>query len=107
VRLELDAFSGVPNPHWDLPAAESRRITAKIESLPEVQAPVHVPDLGFRGFLLHKDGELIRVYGGYVIRQAQGRSTTYRDTAGIEGQLAADARTRGYSDVLPASQPPR
>jgi hypothetical protein len=51
MRIELDIFSGRPNPHWDLTAqeaAEFTRLLADLEARDDVLAP---PDgLGYRGF---------------------------------------------------------
>lgn len=107
MRVELDAFSGLPSPAWDLPDPEASDLAEKIESLPRVDARPHVPDLGYRGFLLRLRDESIRVFQGYVIREESGRDTMYRDTANIESQLAADARARGYGDVVRTIRSPR
>ena len=100
VRVELDAFSGRPNPHWELPPSEASEIAETLGSLPQVHTPVHIPGLGYRGFLLHHDNQSIRVYRGYVIRERDGRATTYRDTANLERQLTATAHAHGYGNVI-------
>ena len=100
VRVELDVFSGRPNPHWELPQSEASEIAEKLASLPQVDVQVHIPGLGYRGFLLHTDNQAIRVYRGYVIRERDGRATTYRDTADLETQLTATAHAHGYGNVI-------
>ena len=65
--VELDVFSGRPNPRWELdePAADElrwlmRRLTATAVTPPEP------PGLGYRGFVFTDDGREFRAYDGYV-----------------------------------------
>lgn len=108
MRVEIDVFSGLPNPTWKLAAADAEDISSSLKSLSRADTRVSIPALGFRGFLLHRDGESIRVYRGHVIVDASGSETgaetTYRDTAGIEATLADDARARGFSHLVPARE---
>jgi hypothetical protein len=65
--VELDVFSGRPNPRWELdePAADElrrllRRLTVAAATPPEP------PGLGYRGFVVTDDGREFRVHNGYV-----------------------------------------
>jgi hypothetical protein len=55
IVIELDIFSGRPNPRWPLSESENVRLTQLIESLapsPGGRFP-SPPGLGYRGFRLH------------------------------------------------------
>jgi hypothetical protein len=100
VEVELDAFSGRPNPKWMLSEEKASRVLEKIESLPEIKDAPHPPDLGFRGFVLRVGGQSIRVFGGCVVVQSAGMVKVYRDTAGIQNELSGDARERGFEAIV-------
>lgn len=100
MQVELDAFSGRPNPTWTLPAGTSADLLSKISSLSEVSDAATPPDLGFRGFVLRAGDRTIRVYRGRVIVEEHGVKHIYRDTAGIEPELKADARQHGFEAVV-------
>jgi hypothetical protein len=101
LRVELDVFSGRPNPRWTLAGA---RLADVIRHLPEgaqVEAaePTH---LGYRGFVLRANGERAVVFGGVIhLRSAEGRQVR-RDDSGLEDLLLAQARELGYGDVIDA-----
>ncbi|HYL77918.1 MAG TPA: hypothetical protein VEU96_27140 [Bryobacteraceae bacterium] len=100
VDVELDAFSGRPNPKWTLSADKASRILKQIASLPETNDTLHIPDLGFRGFVLRSGGRSIRVFGGLVTIESAGVTKAHRDTAGILKDLTEDARKRGFEAVV-------
>lgn len=67
--VELDAFSGRPNPRWQLPESDAAEFTRLIADLqPSLGAPPpRPPGLGYRGFRVWgAAGEAYRVYGGVV-----------------------------------------
>jgi hypothetical protein len=100
VEVELDVFSGKPNPKWELPPDQASNVLATIASEPEVKADVPVPGLGYRGFLLHSGERSVRVYHGLIAVEEHGVKRTFRDTTNIEAALAIDARQRGYADLV-------
>lgn len=67
--VELDAFSGRPNPRWTLTeteAAELRRLITGLAPAPG-GGSFSPPGLGYRGFRLEgADGETYRAYRGLV-----------------------------------------
>jgi hypothetical protein len=67
--VELDVFSGRPNPQWELDeptANELRRIMGGLTATTN-ELPVP-PGLGYRGFILADGSGQSRVYKGYVTR---------------------------------------
>jgi hypothetical protein len=71
--IELDVFSGQPNPTWNLSQSQCAEIEQHIDQLPEtagesLQSP---PTLGYRGLIIHYENqqavrEPIRIYRGIV-----------------------------------------
>jgi len=100
VEVELDVFSGKRNPRWELPPDQASNLLATIGSLSEVKAEAPVPGLGYRGFVLHSEARSIRIYHGLIAVDDHGVTRTFRDTTNIEAMLAADARKRGYADLV-------
>ena len=100
MEIELDAFSGRPNPKWLESPERAASVSRALSSLAE--APVRpAPDnLGYRGFIIRHRGLHARVYGGYVTVTTNGATRTFFDSAGLEGELIADASERGLGDVL-------
>jgi hypothetical protein len=103
--VELDVFSGRPNPHWTtaadqiaplLPGADVRLLTS----------PAEPPGLGYRGFLLTIASAetgiptVFRIYSGVVSVSAGDERTSFVDEKGLEAWLLEDARQRGYGDWL-------
>jgi len=65
--VELDVFSGRPNPRWELdePTANPlRRLLSELD-VTGATAP-EPPGLGYRGFVVAEDGRELRAYNGYV-----------------------------------------
>ena len=109
-HIELDIFSGRPNPTWDLSAADTATLTGIIGSLPP-SSPVDLPTpLGYRGFLVSvSEPELrpvvtMRAYQGVV--EYQGYETRYYADPDkqVERWLLATARpqidTQLYDSLL-------
>jgi hypothetical protein len=77
VRVELDIFSGRPNPVWELGEAEVRELESRIERATPSQEIIALPGLGYRGFVLHRPNP-IRVYRGKIVH---GRTEAQRVSA--------------------------
>ncbi|MBP2473848.1 hypothetical protein JOF53_002720 [Crossiella equi] len=56
LEVELDIFSGMPNPTWHLSEADERELVARVTSAPEQLSPVATEDeqfsLGYRGLVV-------------------------------------------------------
>jgi hypothetical protein len=67
--VEIDIFSGRPNPRWELSEADNAWLTRLLESLEGVagRASPSPPGLGYRGFRLRDAaGMTWSAYGGLV-----------------------------------------
>ena len=69
--VELDVFSGRPNPRWELDEPHSQRL---LQIQNQLQAsdrvPMEPPALGYRGFWYSDENGRVHAYHGYV-RSAQ------------------------------------
>ena len=100
MEIELDAFSGRPNPRWLASAEGAASVTRALSSLPDAPHQPEPTHLGYRGFIIRYDGQQARVYRGHVSVAAAATSRTLVDSAGIEAQLIADASQRGFGDIV-------
>src|SRR5262245_12000975 len=68
MKVELDAFSGRPNPQWRLTESEGAALARLIADLEPAAtgSPSDPPGLGYRGFRLEGATGEIRVYQGFV-----------------------------------------
>ncbi|HOM12747.1 MAG TPA: hypothetical protein PLB41_05455 [Rubrivivax sp.] len=103
VEIELDAFSGRPNPRWPLDDAQAAELLALLADLPAAAPRPHA-DLGYRGFLVHRGGALapIRVGAGTV--EIDGAS--HADRRAAEAWLLRNARALGWAAVVEGVVPP-
>jgi hypothetical protein len=66
VFVELDVFSGRPNPSWELDDRTSEELRQLQSRLTKArQTAPEPPGLGYRGFL-YGDGDRARAYRGFV-----------------------------------------
>lgn len=69
-EVELDIFSGMPNPAWTLTNAEADSFAAQLAALPEGPRNELSGHLGYRGFIVQctqgADTQLIRIQDGAV-----------------------------------------
>jgi hypothetical protein len=53
IRVEIDIFSGRPNPSWELGPADSRTLADLVHHIPRArEADGYKDGLGFRGFVV-------------------------------------------------------
>jgi hypothetical protein len=111
VDVELDVFSGRPNPQWTTAADQIAPLLPGADARP-LAAPAEPPGLGYRGFLLTISSAetgvptVYRVYGREVSVGAGNERTSFVDEKGLEAWLLEDARRRGYADVLESKYVP-
>ena len=101
--IELDVYSGRPNPNWTLSKSEAQIVNGMIEGLPVVSADPQ-PGLGYRGFIISSVGahsKKITVGNGFVSIANEGGATLhYRDNTGLERRLIDGAVAHGYGELL-------
>jgi hypothetical protein len=110
VQVELDVYSGRPNPTWTLSTQETSELLQRLQGLTTLLSVSTVGHLGYRGFLLHNPGSLsgigaqVRVFHGIIIITDQGRTSTYKDSHGLEQWLIEQARVHGEGEILKAQE---
>ena len=83
VEVELDIFSGNPNPVWILSKADGVLFLKKLAMLPQASAKELHDDLGYRGFIVEvtneTEGCLVRVQNGTIQLSQNDTNVYYRD----------------------------
>lgn len=96
----LDVFSGMPNPRWQLDAADSIAIRDQLAKLaPASKGFTPINRLGYRGFIVEMTdsasgkASTISVYRQSVVQRADGVAVVYDDPAkSIEQILIGSAQ---------------
>lgn len=83
VQVELDIFSGIPNPVWILSGTDGDLFLKKLAMLPQVSAKELCDNLGYRGFIVEVTNEteesLVRIQNGTVQLSQNGTNVYYSD----------------------------
>jgi hypothetical protein len=67
MKVQLDVFSGLPNPCWELTSAQTAEFRVLFGSLSEIASLKHPPDkLGYRGMIAVELENLIPGYNDIV-----------------------------------------
>jgi len=104
-EVELDIFSGMPNPTWLLTNSEADRFTKQLAALPPAQARELSGHLGYRGFIVQctqgANTQSIRIQRG-LVQIAMNEATLYvaDQDRGLERQLLNTGRPHLTSDIL-------
>lgn len=104
--VELDIFSGRPNPTWTLTVPERRELGKRLQKLPALPTLPSVPDnLGYRGFLIHYPDATfkVRVYHGIIFITRTEHTDANLDSHALENWLKEQARAHGQGDALKAT----
>lgn len=81
-RIELDVFSGRPNPTWELTRDQTAELARLHATLEPAKAATVIPDaLGYRGFKLHgfRSFEELIVWREVVAAHQHGQSVQWSD----------------------------
>ena len=80
VEIELDIFSGMPNPTWVLADADADRFMKQLAAAPPGPATELSGNLGYRGFIIQvaqgADSQLIHIQAG-TIHLSKGAAKAY------------------------------
>lgn len=110
IIVMLDIFSGRPNPAWSLSRGQIDELGEKVQNLPSV-TPVTPPGLGYRGFVVRQLGarvfkvdrrlpDQMRAYRSILAITDWGNTSYHQDVNRVEEWLLAQARDKGYWDVI-------
>ncbi|MBM7115389.1 hypothetical protein [Archangium primigenium] len=106
MRVELNIFSGLPNPSWELSPPEVQELERRLQGLPPRAQAVPGGGLGYSGFTVWNSSrepgawQQVRVYQGVEITRGQ-EPTSYEDLHDLEGWLSEQARSRGHGEFVP------
>jgi hypothetical protein len=108
LQIELDAFSGLPNPRWELPATQAAEFLTLLRALKRADGAHGSGDgLGYRGFVVRPNGDPlegydeIRVYRGTVTARRGDRTDSFDDSGLVlERWLVRTAKTHVAEPVL-------
>ena len=82
VEVELDIFSGMPNPTWVLTDDEADSFLKQLAALPPGTARELSGNLGYRGFIVQTaqgaDTQLIRIQNG-IVHISKDATNVYAD----------------------------
>ncbi len=96
--VELDIFSGRPNPRWQLDERIARQLGELHHRLARTtDSPPTVPGLGYRGFIYSIDNVNWRASTGFVI----GPDTVLADPNRVIERLLLDQLPVEYRDLRP------
>ena len=99
-QVELDVFSGRPNPSWVLTATEADGLESRLAQLPRSSAPVPAGRLGYRGFIVHDGDARIAIGGGLIVVSRGEAREVYEDRHDAEDYLFKQAVQRGYGGLI-------
>lgn len=110
ISVQMDVFSGRPNPSWEPDAAESGEILKKLSLLIKVDtsSAVFPDDLGYRGFVISIRDEdsktaaptVYRICNGFVLKNGD----VFSDNSLLEKQLMKQAVSEGFGDIIESLQ---
>jgi hypothetical protein len=110
ISIELDVFSGRPNPSWKLNPSESGELIKDLSPLPEADKNKtdFFDGLGYRGFIISVFDELkptsqrviYRVYKGFIL----SNDKVFSDKNSVEKKLMEQGRKKGFGDLIDSMQ---
>jgi hypothetical protein len=106
ITIELDIYSGRPNPSWKMDAKETVDLLkqlAKLYTLPKAELDVQ-DGLGYRGFIIkviddNKKDEapiIVKVFHGII----KIDDNVFEDTILLEEKLLNQAKQNGYKNII-------
>ena len=98
-EVEIDVFSGLPNPRWQLTREEARELQRKLNDLPRDSGALR-ETLGYRGFVIKNANQRIHISNGLVALERGDEQVFFRDAHGAEEWLLENAARRGYQRLL-------
>ena len=104
-EVEIDIFSGMPNPTWALTDAETRQLAGRLAALPPAAPRELSANLGYRGLVVtirQPDGEAkVRVQKGIAEILQNARTAYHEDrNRSLERWLLDTGKAHVATDVL-------
>ena len=81
IEVELDIFSGRPNPSWRLSAENATLFEQKLAALPAAETGRIANPLGYRGFIVKSGDMTVKVQNG-TVQVVRAESATYHQDPG-------------------------
>lgn len=105
IEVELDIFSGNPNPTWKLSEQESVFFLERLGMLPKTSAKELSNNLGYRGFIIRVMNEarrcLVRIQNGTVWLSQEDTNIYYSDqNRDLEQWLLNSGKSYIKSDIF-------
>ena len=107
LRVEIDAYSGRPNPNFDLPPLDAQELAKLLRDLPHAKGTPPESGLGYRGFVISNDAGVlsglprrVRVFAGRVIAEHGAHADVYDDIRSAEDWLKQRAARAGYGSLF-------
>ncbi len=106
MRVELNIFSGRPNPSWELSEEEASELAKRLAGLTPTNQPHRVGGLGYRGFSISNPTASagvpmhMNVFDGVIASLEGGNTRHYKDTNNVEHWLLEQARKQGHGEIL-------
>jgi len=104
-KVELDIFSGMPNPTWALTETETEHFVKQLAALPRAPTEELSGNLGYRGFIVHcargADTELIHIQEG-AVHISNGTTTVaaYDEDRELERWLLSTGKSHLSNDLF-------
>lgn len=86
--VEIDLFSGRPNPRWQVDEGVRGQVLAvEVQLKPAVRGDMELPGLGYRGFIYEDGGVMRRAFAGMLERD----SVVYKDPTNAMERLLLES----------------
>jgi hypothetical protein len=108
IEVELDVFSGKPNPRWTLDQKRADEVLNALKAESPTTVPATAPArLGYRGFILHIEGgdaltsPEVRIFGS-LATVGSGKSQRHLVVPTVEKLLLESAEAAGHKGLFAA-----
>jgi len=81
VGVELDIFSGRPNPEWQLSAADAALFEQKLAALSAAEPGRITNPLSYRGFVVQSGDTTVKIQNG-TVQATRASAVTHRQDTG-------------------------
>ncbi|MEO5681381.1 MAG: hypothetical protein ABIQ88_02005 [Chitinophagaceae bacterium] len=104
-KIQIDVFSGRPNPSWKVTAAESAALGPHLIKQTVVACGAEPDTLGYKGFIVTAKSsetanpEQIRVFDGKLWYYSNPLAC-YKDSDKLESMLIQQAKEKGFAQLM-------